>query len=136
MKFIKLTFILVAIIFLYTANSANAKCNFKGLKLGDDISKVDEISDNIVEMKTSVVSVFVEPEIACPDENLGDSIINITFIEDKLASFRISTRLDINNGEIKKNYSITMSKKNMEKLIQTTIQIGLVLKSGRTARKR
>ena len=87
-------------------------------------------------MKTSVVSVFVEPEIACPDENLGDSIINITFIEDKLASFRISTRLDINNGEIKKNYSITMSKKNMEKLIQTTIQIGLVLKSGRTARKR
>jgi len=102
MKFIKLTFILVAIIFLYTANSANAKCNFKGLKLGDDISKVDEISDNIVEMKTSVVSFFVEQEIACHDENLGDSIINITFIEDKLASFRISTRLDINNGEIKK----------------------------------
>ncbi len=101
MKFIKLTFILVAIIFLYTANSANAKCDFEGLKLGDDISMVDA-KHNVMEMEPSIVSVFMGLGNACPGENLGYSIINITFIEDKLASFRISTRLDINNGEIKK----------------------------------
>ena len=101
MKFIKLPFILVVIIFLYTTNSANAKCDFEGLKLGDDISMVDA-KHNVMEMEPSIVSVFMGLGNACPGENLGYSIINITFIEDKLASFRISTRLDINNGEIKK----------------------------------
>jgi len=69
--------------------------------LGDDISMVDA-KHNVMEMEPSIVSVFMGLGNACPGENLGYSIINITFIEDKLASFRISTRLDINNGEIKK----------------------------------
>jgi len=101
MKFIKLLFILVAIIFLYTTNSANAKCNFEGLKLGDDISKVGE-RNNVIEIEPSIVSVFMGLRNACPGENLGYSIINITFIEDKLASFTISVGLDINNSETKK----------------------------------
>ncbi len=101
MKFIKLPFILVVIIFLYTTNSANAKCNFEGLKLGDDISKVGE-RNNVIEIEPSIVSVFMGLGNACPGENLGYSIINITFIEDKLASFAISVGLDINNSETKK----------------------------------
>jgi hypothetical protein len=68
MKFIKLPFILVVIIFLYTTNSANAKCDFEGLKLGDDISMVDA-KHNVMEMEPSIVSVFMGLRNACPGEN-------------------------------------------------------------------
>jgi len=105
----------VAIIFLYTTNSANAKCNFEGLKLGDDISKVGE-RNNVIEIEPSIVSVFMGLRNACPGENLGYSIINITFIEDKLASFTISVGLDINNSETKKRLLYKYVEQNYGKI--------------------
>ena len=79
MVFIKLLFVLVTIIFLYPANSANAKCTFDELKLGDDISKVGD-NHMIDDMDPEQVVVYMNIKNACPNENLGLSSVEIAFI--------------------------------------------------------
>ena len=89
MVFIKLLFVLVTIIFLYPANSANAKCTFDELKLGDDISKVGD-NHMIDDMDPEQVVVYMSIKNACPNENLGLSSVEIAFKENKLVSFKIT----------------------------------------------
>ena len=101
MKSIKLLFVLVAIIFLYTTNSANAKCDFKGLKLGDGISKVGD-DQMIDDMDPEEVLIYMGIKDACPNENLGLSTVEIAFIEDRLVSFKILVALSDRNTETNK----------------------------------
>ena len=101
MVFIKLLFVLVTIIFLYPANSANAKCTFDELKLGDDISRVGD-NRMIDDMDPEQVVVYMSIKDACPNENLGFSSVEIAFIENKLVSFKILVGLDNRNTETNK----------------------------------
>ncbi len=101
MKSIKLLYVLVVIIFLYTTNSANAKCDFKGLKLGDDISKVGD-DQMIDDGDPEEVLVYMGIKDACPNENLGLSTVEIAFIEDRLVSFKILVALNDRNTETNK----------------------------------
>ena len=75
MVFIKLLFVLVTIIFLYPANSANAKCTFDELKLGDDISRVGD-NRMIDDTDPEQVVVYMSIKDACPNENLGFSALD------------------------------------------------------------
>ena len=101
MVFIKLLFVLVTIIFLYPANSANAKCTFDELKLGDDISRVGD-NRMIDDIDPEQVVVYMSIKDACPNENLGFSSVEIAFIENKLVSFKILVGLDNRNTETNK----------------------------------
>ena len=101
MAFIKLLFVLVTIIFLYPANSANAKCTFDELKLGDDISRVGD-NRMIDDIDPEQVVVYMSIKDACPNENLGFSSVEIAFIENKLVSFKILVGLDNRNTETNK----------------------------------
>ena len=121
MKFSRLLIISVLATF-FQFNSVSAECIF-GPMLGDDISKVEEKygpADEISE-KESIISTMIDD--ICPGDNLGNSILEMQFVEGQLVSFSIVVSNGQDNAEskkmllynyVEKNYGKFNSSKNPE----------------------
>ena len=113
MKFSKLLIVSVLATF-FQFNSVSAECIF-GPMLGDDISKVEEKfgpADEISE-KESIISTMIDD--ICPGDNLGNSILEMQFVEGQLVSFSIVVSNGQDNAESKKMLLYNYVEKNYGK---------------------
>lgn len=90
--------VIILILFFLTStlNIAHAECNFK-IKLGQKISKIKKFTDINQEDDLLLENYYISTEDICPNENLEDTDINYTFINDKLASIRLIVKNDKSN---------------------------------------
>ena len=117
MNFIKITFFLL-IAFFYI-ESVFAKCD-PGIKLGAAHSKVQEKFGTGIHYSDNLSVISIPTKDICPGENLGDTSLEITFLNGSAASFVFMVNNGQENAESKKMKLFNYVEKNYGKITSNT----------------
>ena len=100
LKFIKLL-VFVFVLCLINISYSNAACDFDGLKIGEKSSDAEGTFGE-ASTENNIGVIIVDPEEACPGENLEDVSVQIIISGDEIAGFRFeldSLELDNQDNE-------------------------------------
>ena len=100
LKFIKLL-VFVFVLCLINISYSNAACDFDGLRIGEKSSDAEGTFGE-ASTENNIGVIIVDPEEACPGENLEDVSVQIIISGDEIAGFRFeldSLELDNQDNE-------------------------------------
>ena len=100
LKFIKLL-VFVFVLCLINITYSNAECDFDGLRIGEKSSDAEGTFGE-ASTENNIGVIIVDPEEACPGENLEDVSVQIIISGDEIAGFRFeldSLELDNQDNE-------------------------------------
>ena len=117
MNFIKIILFLL-ITFLYM-ESAFAKCD-SGIRLGTAYSKAEEKFGAGIHYSDNLSVISISTEDVCPGENLGDTSLEITFLNGSAASFVFMVNNGQENAESKKMKLFNYVERNYGKITSNT----------------
>ena len=89
-KFIKLLSLLLLFCFINT-NYSKAECGFDGLTIGEKSSEAEGAFGE-ANTENNIGIIIVDPEEACPGENLEQVSVEIIISEDEIAGFRFGSQ--------------------------------------------